>query len=101
MNATEIEAVVYEAYARQLKFPTHWTEEQRDTFIGTYAAPATMAVLDEWDNIVDALTDQGRRQRRDPQAVAAMIEFEQQQLLRDAVALRLYDVPSPDDSFFE
>ena len=59
----ELEAAIAILYRTRLEFPPTWTEYQREEFIAEQAASDAGEIGNSFDDLIDTVTDQLRRDR--------------------------------------
>ena len=52
MTLLDLEASIYAAYARMVRFPAGWTHDQRNQYLSDHAGSLVDWVLDEYDDLL-------------------------------------------------
>ena len=101
MTALEIETAIYAAHTRAQRFPAHWTDEERNSFLSDYLPPLVDWVTEEYDNIIDRWINWGHRHHGRLEELEAGIVSERDRLLCEALNPQPHELPTPDLHYFE
>lgn len=101
MTPGEIEAAIVDVYARELRFPDNWTDEQRGTFLADHTAAVVSWVLHTYDDIVNEWIDTGRRHHWHDEDITTAIASSRETLLDSALNPTPDELPTPDDTYFD
>lgn len=101
MTILDLEASIYTAYARMVRFPAGWTHDQRNQYLSDHACPLVDWVLDEYDDLLgDGLITCGTP-ADDADEMAVRTKDNREFVLRQALHLLPTQMQTPDDSYFD
>ena len=102
MTILDLEASIYTAYARMVRFPAGWTHDQRNQYLSDHAGSLVDWVLDEYDDLLgDGLITCGTSGDADFDEMCARTKDNREFVLRQALHLLPAQMQTPDDSYFD
>ncbi|HNP58662.1 MAG TPA: hypothetical protein PK331_15610 [Gordonia sp. (in: high G+C Gram-positive bacteria)] len=101
MTLLDLEASIYAAYARMVRFPAGWTDDQRNQYLSDHAGSLVDSVFDQYDDLLgDGLIICGTS-ADDFDAMSVRTKDNREYVLRQALILLPTQMQTPDDSYFD
>lgn len=101
MTLLDLEASIYAAYARMVRFPAGWTDDQRNQYLSDHACPLVDWVFDQYDDLLgDGLITCGTS-AEDFDEMLVRTKDNREYVLRQALILLPTQMQTPDDSYFD